>query len=145
MTSQNRHPNTKCNECDVPIYRRPFQLKGPVFCSIKCSNKRNKKEHVCPTCGQIFSRTHSRKKYCSLKCSTDGKIGRPRKEGGDIPLRRLRKELVAIRGGKCEKCGFDDTRILQIHHIVERHNGGTNDPNNLKVLCPNCHCLEHVE
>lgn len=28
---------------------------------------------------------------------------------------------------------------LEVHHIVERCNGGSNDPDNLIVLCSDCH------
>jgi hypothetical protein len=32
---------------------------------------------------------------------------------------------------------------LQIHHILRRRDGGTNDPNNLIPLCSDCHLTVH--
>ncbi len=47
------------------------------------------------------------------------------------------------RGGKCEipGCGFDD--VLEIHHIISKKNGGSDDIENLLVLCPNHHTMLH--
>jgi len=36
-------------------------------------------------------------------------------------------------------CGESDITILQVHHIKPFAKGGSNKPNNLSVLCPNCH------
>lgn len=41
----------------------------------------------------------------------------------------------------CAIC--DDTRHLQIHHVVHRSQGGTNHMMNLICLCPKCHALAH--
>ena len=30
-------------------------------------------------------------------------------------------------------------RVLEVHHVVPRANGGTNDLSNLLTLCPDCH------
>lgn len=32
---------------------------------------------------------------------------------------------------------------LQIHHILRRRDGGTDDPKNLLPLCESCHCAVH--
>ena len=46
---------------------------------------------------------------------------------------------------ECELCGEPETRLLtlQIHHIRPISDGGDNNPKNLMVLCPNCHCKVH--
>jgi len=41
--------------------------------------------------------------------------------------------------GKCVVCGFDE--IVEVHHILQRCNGGTDDEENLVLLCPNHHAL----
>ncbi len=52
-----------------------------------------------------------------------------------------RLALIEIRGNKCEDCGLSDWRnkpiALEVHHL----NGDSfdNKPENLKLLCPNCH------
>lgn len=42
---------------------------------------------------------------------------------------------------RCVICSYN--RIINIHHIIHRSKGGTNDVDNLITLCPNCHSLVH--
>ncbi len=42
---------------------------------------------------------------------------------------------------KCEHCG--STQNLQVHHILPVADGGTDDPENLRVLCETCHKETH--
>jgi predicted HNH restriction endonuclease len=45
---------------------------------------------------------------------------------------------------ECEKCGYDEVPgILIVHH--KDRNRANNELNNLAVLCPNCHAIEHLE
>ena len=54
-----------------------------------------------------------------------------------------RKEAVLNRDSyTCQICGKKNTR-LEVHHIVYRSNGGTNDENNLITLCEDCHSGIH--
>ncbi|PHQ86180.1 MAG: hypothetical protein COB65_01485 [Thalassobium sp.] len=48
--------------------------------------------------------------------------------------------------GKCESCENDAPFLkrngqpyLEVHHIVELSNGGSDSPKNVASLCPNCH------
>jgi hypothetical protein len=54
------------------------------------------------------------------------------------PTPAQQKDIV-MRAAKCTECGEKDIRILQVHHIRPFAEGGTNEPTNLAVLCPNCH------
>ncbi len=147
MESYVRKPNCNCKECGKEIYRRPFQIKkGDVFCSTKCSNARNTKSHPCPVCGiEVKGRQNS--VHCSRACSNKSRtgiqynVGRPKDK--TTKNRRLKNELLKTREPKCERCPFDFVEILHVHHIVERKNGGTDDINNLELLCPNCHYTHH--
>lgn len=53
----------------------------------------------------------------------------------------LKKNLLAIRGNRCEQCGLTEwngqTIPLELHHV----DGDTfnNELENLQLLCPNCH------
>jgi hypothetical protein len=44
---------------------------------------------------------------------------------------------------RCENPYCKYTSFLSVHHIVEQKDGGTNELNNLIVLCPFCHDLAH--
>ena len=54
-----------------------------------------------------------------------------------------RKEAIHNRDNyTCQCCGKKNIR-LEVHHIIFRSNGGTNDENNLITLCENCHSKVH--
>lgn len=53
----------------------------------------------------------------------------------------LRKQIYARDGYRCALC--DDTRTIQIHHVIKRSCGGGDHPHNLICLCSNCHALAH--
>jgi hypothetical protein len=46
-------------------------------------------------------------------------------------------------GGRCQTPGCRSTLGLEIHHIVHREHGGTNDPSNLTLRCSACHDAHH--
>ncbi len=56
---------------------------------------------------------------------------------GKIPYRSILKKLDA----KCEECGTKDN--LSINHRTPMEAGGTNDPENLQILCRKCHNKYH--
>ena len=52
------------------------------------------------------------------------------------------KEYVRCRDGyKCRKCG--SKTHLEVHHIIQRKDGGSNRPDNLVTLCHECHAALH--
>lgn len=53
---------------------------------------------------------------------------------------KIRMELLK-RYRRCELCG--DDRGLEVHHKIPRSLGGSNDKNNLIVLCGKCHAILH--
>lgn len=54
-----------------------------------------------------------------------------------------RKEAILNRDKyTCQVCGKKHTR-LEVHHIIYRSQGGTNDENNLITLCEDCHSKVH--
>nr|YP_009185302.1 putative HNH homing endonuclease [Phacotus lenticularis]ALO63638.1 putative HNH homing endonuclease [Phacotus lenticularis] len=62
---------------------------------------------------------------------------------------RLVKRLLAsgLKKTKCEGCGISSWRKLPIIHYLHGHhmdgNINNNSLDNLKLLCPNCHVVEH--
>ena len=53
----------------------------------------------------------------------------------------IRKEVYRRDGFRCALC--DSTRGLQVHHVMARSQGGTNDAQNLITLCWRCHAIAH--
>lgn len=86
---------------------------------------------------------------CSSECAYKNRFGTRQKEYTEENKPRLRfhhkprLELIQKRGSKCELCSYAVEQVLNVHHIVERKDGGTNEESNLIVLCPNCHAEVH--
>ena len=146
----NRTPNSTCSICLKPVYRRPSQLDGRgVFCSKQCVGIGQRgPSKSCPVCGKEFwSPPKSDRKNCSRTCSNKARSGIKYKIGAPSDRSKtyiaLKIALARIRGGVCERCGNNNFSILQVHHKVERSNGGTNEFSNLELLCPNCHTEHH--
>lgn len=135
-------------------HRKITKEKIAEFNCIKCGKTflcnvhTPKSFRICPDCeGQKTSKRIRRPKNDYEKillewlrgedvkvCSDNGKL-----------YNGFRREFIKYKGGKCEKCGWDEinpvtgNHPLQIHHIDG--NCYNNSPNNLQLLCPNCHSL----
>lgn len=57
---------------------------------------------------------------------------------GGRPWRRLRDIILARDLYTCQHCGKVGGR-LELDHIKNIADGGTDDPNNLQILCNQCH------
>jgi len=141
-----RRPNTKCKVCGKDIYKRPAQIKrGRIFCSLKCYGVDNRKEKPCVVCGKLIMAQFN-KISCSRKCANiyrtgiKYKLNQPRNKVK--ALRSLKLRLLKERGGRCERCGYNKTEIIQVHH--RDRNNKNDDLGNLELLCPNCHNEEHL-
>jgi hypothetical protein len=144
----NRRPNTTCLICKVLIYRRTYDLKrnkdNHAFCSMICYGQFYKKERPCIICRTLIPGKFN-KKTCSRSCSNKNRVGIKYKTGRlkdkVVDLRALKLRLLNIRGNKCERCEYNKTEILHVHHKdKDRKN---NDLGNLELICPNCHYEEH--
>ena len=142
-----RKPNTRCNICDKPIYRRPIELqksKGRAFCSTICYGLSCRREIPCVVCGQPIL-AGLNKKTCSRSCANKHrfgiryKIGRPQDKV--VSEKALKIRLIKERGKFCEKCDYDKSEILQVHH--KDRNRSNNSLENLELICPNCHYEKH--
>lgn len=61
-------------------------------------------------------------------------------------LLRNRKLRSQHKGTQCVLCGLEpnETRILEVDHIVPLWAGGLDVAGNLQTLCPNCHRLKTI-
>ena len=146
-----------CQVCDGVI---PFEKKKNPNCSMSCAaTSRNKgvRRHGnpgesidCQVCGK---QTKPGRKYCSQGCSgasnkfdidawLQGKVSGATVMGCSPAIKRW---LLEQCGHKCPKCGWGEIHPitgkvpLEVNHIDG--DSTNNNPNNLEVLCPNCHSL----
>lgn len=117
-----------CKRCKKEFTKD--DLIKDMFCGEYCKDGRqNPKNYV--------DRIWKKRKYCSSRCSY---LGTTAERLTNIRLEKVKN----LSDNECQLCHYKtEPRILEIHHILERCNGGTNDPGNLIVLCPNCHSLVH--
>ena len=107
-------------------------------------NENNEYEYNCIKCDNFFVSKkiirNDRKKHCDY-C----KLNRPHSIDPsslfDLSVRTISKILKRAKI-KCVMCSWDKTS-LDIHHIIPKCDGGSDDDNNLICVCPNCHRLAH--
>ncbi len=103
--------------------------------------------HQCPDCARstvqtgkgelALSRPEMEKALCDCQISSPG----IRNKSSIAPS--VRRKVLAAARHKCQRPGCQHNRFLEIHHIVPRSLGGSNQPENLVVLCGTCHRLIH--
>jgi len=55
---------------------------------------------------------------------------------------RTRMKIIRRLDLKCFNCQWDED-VCDLHHIIPKAKGGSDDGNNLTYVCPNCHRLAH--
>ncbi len=117
------------------------------FCSKECYGKNMngeknpfwRKKHSTKTLQQIAA--HPR-----FIASLIGR-GKPNpniKRFGNRKSRQALKEMLRDTVKACQLCGWnDEPGVLELHHID--HNRKNNTPENVKLVCPNCHSIEHYK
>lgn len=150
------HRNTKnltirCELCKTEVTTDRASQK---FCSVKCRQKSytGKAHFSCKECKESFNSTSRTKicKKCSIKNKQINRINDWLTGSWDGAVERglsktIRNYLLAEADFACSGCGFDKSHpddgasILEIDHIDG--DGLNHSPNNLRVLCPNCHAL----
>jgi 5-methylcytosine-specific restriction endonuclease McrA len=81
-------------------------------------------------------------KTCAQEVQREQATARRRRNGIE-PKKESIKSLID-NNIPCEKCGWDKATCDR-HHVVPLSAGGDDSPDNIIVLCPNCHRLAHLE
>lgn len=117
-------------------------------CSAKTNNQRRKKEkfYNCLNCNKLTLFTHRKKNlYCSNSCQGEHKFKTetiPKILQGKVSCPKILKRYLSITKENCVLCGLGsfwngEKLSLQLDHIDG--NSDNNFPENLRLLCPNCH------
>src|SRR3990167_6812956 len=144
----------RCLTCDIEFPKlqslAAHQNKHSVKASIYNKNRKkrgNKCHIICAGCGEIhYTKNWKKVKFCSNSCHKDflwKTESIPRIENGlSVNKNTLRKYLIEKHGPNCLLCGqipFHNNKSLtmQIDHVDGDNEN--NLPNNIRLLCPNCH------
>ena len=140
-----------CKNCEKPFEAQLRELKrgNAKFCCRSCgltytNNYRKLHKLKCQYihCNKDYESKNRNSKYCSSRCSSKA---RNLRSTGSIKngKNKLKRDVIAITsetGFQCFICKWHETSC-DIHHIIPRRKGGTNEMSNLSVLCPNHHRL----
>ena len=70
--------------------------------------------------------------------------GKEYQEGEQLGFWNVREYVFFRDGHVCQHCkGKSDDKVLNVHHIIHRQDGGSNAPSNLITLCETCHHNYH--
>lgn len=132
---------------------------GAIVANSRRGNTRFKVD--CAWCGKKVELTPGRAAksksgmhFCNRECQAAGmalnsglEIRRPSHWGTASGSKRSAKKHRAIAfehyPQECNRCGWDEVpEVLVVHH--RDYEKSNNAPENLEVLCNNCHALEHL-
>jgi 5-methylcytosine-specific restriction endonuclease McrA len=149
-----------CLNCHAEFFARPTDVRRGhgKYCSISCSTShinRSRKSIPepnveCAHCDKPFYLNRSKQKNsksglffcCREHKDLSQRIGgieaiQPNHYGSGY-----RALALAMLPQKCNRCAYEQhPEILQVHHRDHDHHN--NDLENLEILCPNCHVIEH--
>ena len=103
--------------------------------------------HQCPDCEKSTVQTSRGELALSIpeleQAQCDCHTSRPGQRNTTSIPPKTRRQVLARDRHRCQKPGCENTRYLEIHHLVARSSGGTNEIANLTTLCRSCHQLLH--
>lgn len=77
--------------------------------------------------------------------SSDTEFGMEPKAIYEKKFRIMRFEALRRDGYRCVECGAPaHDKILDVHHVIPRSEGGSNEMDNLRTLCNECHRKAHM-
>lgn len=124
------HAQAKCcsNECKAIYYKSLLNPELTKHCEI---------------CNKEYTTQKPKQRFCSAQCKRDAariysnNYNRIHKNA----KLQLRFSILARDGFKCRYCGrsaSEDNVKLHVDHILNKANGGDDDPSNLITACEDC-------
>lgn len=103
--------------------------------------------HHCPECEKATVQTSKGELGISegelQRAEGDCQISKPGQRNTTSIPPATRRFILARARHRCERPGCVHTQFLEVHHKVTRVRGGSNDSENLMVVCSACHALLH--
>lgn len=140
------------NGCGKPVFSKDAKTR---YCSLKCAQARNIKHRAQRPCLSCTKPVPLKKqKFCSFACQQNYQfhVRVLALEQGTYHTYNcngfIRRYLIWKLGEKCSRCGWNERhpktgRVpVEVEHIDG--NWKNNKPENLTLLCPNCHSLTNT-
>jgi hypothetical protein len=96
----------------------------------------------------IIAAHYYKHKYQVLKRKCNESPVKPKRELPKTKLDIEREQYLELRSQillrddfKCQECSY--YKHLEVHHIIPKSKGGSDDPENLVTLCQRCHDRKH--
>lgn len=146
--TRNKHTRNQINQMldfynlELPQYEGSMPLDAAI-----------EEERICDICGNTFlitKKSQRTRRYC-FECS-------PSTSNPKFKANAMKKKVIELKGGKCERCGYDKCiDALEFHHLdpsqkdmVMANNGASpsfekylEEAEKCILLCANCHREEH--
>jgi endogenous inhibitor of DNA gyrase (YacG/DUF329 family) len=115
------------------------------YCSRECARRHAVPipERLCEACGSPFTPSRERAaRFCSQGCHLRLLAQRRSARSGIFGTTKKAKATLLRELGRCERCSYNAVPgILELHH--HDRNPRHNHRENVILLCPNCHSLDH--
>ena len=148
--------NKNCLQCGKTIKPKSKQTRNQIYCSKSCCWKHWDAQR--PQSRNEYKKEYQ-KKWIAIPKNRE-KIRYRQRIWGVKALRTLKLKIIDKYGGKCNRCGFNDWRALQIDHV--NSNGYQerelirkrrtyykyvleDKSGNYQILCANCNWIKKYE
>lgn len=134
-----------CACCGIQFTHISSRANHAKYCSPKCYHKgqvgQGLTDYVCRHCGETFRDSASHKRvYCSRACVNKANKIVWKPDFLTVRKNMKRRDMILT----CARCEYSaNPQILGVHH--KDRDRTNNALNNLEVLCPNCHSVEHAK
>ncbi len=135
----------RCGYCESVL---DYDGRYKKFCNTSCAASHNNtkrlsvSQNTCPHCQKTIGK---KSKYCSVRCQKDFESAETVRNwlaGNPVTgLKAIRRYIKEQQDNKCAECGITDWNGKPLTLQLEHKNGNSenNKPENLCLLCPNCH------